>query len=155
MTLQPSAKTSLLTGTLLLALAVLIGAFGAHGLKAMVTPEKLVTFETGVRYHFYHAFGLVMWGFFQQLSANGSKLPFWSFLGGIVLFSFDCYLYVLTDIKFFAIIVPIGGLAFVFGWMDGFFSECTKGELDFFLSWAIDPFMLLTNHAEWKTEVFI
>ena len=57
MTLHPLAKKSLVLGAALLALGVLIGAFGAHGLKNIVEPEKLVTFETGVRYHFYHALG--------------------------------------------------------------------------------------------------
>ena len=118
MILQPLAKKSLVLGSLLLALAVLIGAFGAHGLKNMVEPEKLVTFETGVRYHFYHAFGLILLGLiqhnFQTLKLNAS---FWAFLIGILLFSFNCYLYVLTGTKTFAMIVPIGGVSFVVGWI--------------------------------------
>jgi uncharacterized membrane protein YgdD (TMEM256/DUF423 family) len=112
------AKRSLLLGTLLLALGVLIGAFGAHGLKTIVAAEKLVTFETGVRYHFYHALGLVFLGLFQQLNPSLSiKKPLIAFLAGIILFSFNCYLYVLTDIKTFALIVPLGGLSFVLGWI--------------------------------------
>ena len=103
MTIYPSAKKSLVIGTALLAVAVLIGAFGAHGLKNMVEADKLVTFETGVRYHFYH----------------GAKLNFslWAFLIGTLLFSFNCYLYVLTDLKVFAMIVPVGGVSFVTGWI--------------------------------------
>lgn len=118
MTLHPLAKKSLFLGTLLLALAVLIGAFGAHGLKQMVSADELVTFETGVRYHFYHAFGLVILGLMQQ-SFQHLKLgvSFYSFLVGILLFSFNCYFYVLTDIKVFAMIVPLGGLLFVLGWI--------------------------------------
>jgi uncharacterized membrane protein YgdD (TMEM256/DUF423 family) len=118
MTLQPQAKHSLVLGSSLLALAVLIGAFGAHGLKAMVTPEKLVTFETGVRYHFYHAFGILILGLIQQLLPTLKlQVSVWSFLVGILLFSCNCYFYVLTDMKFFAMIVPIGGLLFVLGWI--------------------------------------
>jgi uncharacterized membrane protein YgdD (TMEM256/DUF423 family) len=116
--IQPQARRSLVVGAALLALAVLIGAFGAHGLKAMVTPEKLVTFETGVRYHFYHGFGIMLLGLMQQcfpdLRVNGA---FYSFIVGILLFSFNCYFYVLTGIKIFAIIVPVGGLLFVLGWI--------------------------------------
>jgi uncharacterized membrane protein YgdD (TMEM256/DUF423 family) len=117
-TLQPQAKRALLTGSILLAVAVLIGAFGAHGLKNLVTPEKLVTFETGVRYHFYHALGLMLLGLFQQVvPGSKSSLSFFAFLLGILIFSFNCYLYVLTGMRFFAMIVPIGGVSFVVGWI--------------------------------------
>ena len=117
MTLHPLAKKSLVLGSALLALGVLIGAFGAHGLKNMVIPEKLVTFETGVRYHFYHALGLLTLGLIQQTFQNlRLGVTFYSFFVGILLFSFNCYFYVLTDIKTFAMIVPVGGLMFVLGW---------------------------------------
>lgn len=113
------AKRALLTGTTLLALAVLIGAFGAHGLKNIVTPERLVTFETGVRYHFYHGFGLVLLGLFAHLFKEARiSVSLHAFLVGILLFSFNCYLYVLTDIKTFAMIVPVGGILFVVGWIN-------------------------------------
>ena len=118
MTLQPQAKKSLFLGTALLALAVLVGAFGAHGLKNLVEAEKLVTFETGVRYHFYHGFALVLLGLIQQqIPAVDFKVSTWSFLVGIILFSFNCYFYVLTGMKVFAMIVPIGGLLFMLGWL--------------------------------------
>lgn len=117
MTLQPRVSHHLAIGFALLALAVLIGAFGAHGLKSMVTPEKLVTFETGVRYHFYHAFGLVIVALTQQvLPGIKFQASFYSFLVGILLFSFNCYFYVLSGMKVFAMIVPVGGLLFVVGW---------------------------------------
>jgi uncharacterized membrane protein YgdD (TMEM256/DUF423 family) len=117
-TLHPQAKKSLVLGTALLALAVLIGAFGAHGLKNMVAPEKLVTFETGVRYHFYHAFGLLFVGLLQQQLQNlKTNVSHWAFFAGVLLFSFNCYFYVVTDIKMFAMIVPVGGLLFVLGWI--------------------------------------
>lgn len=112
------SKRALFVGTLLLGLAVLIGAFGAHGLKALVTPEKLVTFETGVRYHFYHGFGLVLLGLFSQFFPQEKLgVTFTAFIAGIFIFSFNCYLYVLTDMKVFAMIVPVGGLLFVLGWL--------------------------------------
>lgn len=117
MILNLQAKRALLLGTILLALAVLIGAFGAHGLKNLVAPEKLVTFEVGVRYHFYHGFGLVLLGLFQQLFPETNiKVPLWSFVVGILLFSFNCYFYALSGIKIFGIIVPVGGVLFTVGW---------------------------------------
>lgn len=119
MTLHLPARRSLLIGSLLLGLAVLIGAFGAHGLKSMVTPEKLGTFETGVRYHFYHGFGLVLLGLISwHLPTLKTSVTFYSFIVGILLFSFNCYFYVLTGMKIFAMIVPVGGLLFVLGWMN-------------------------------------
>lgn len=118
MILHPLAKKSLVLGTALLALGVLIGAFGAHGLKQMVTPERLATFETGVRYHFYHALGLVSLGLIQQHFQNLKlQVPLYSFFIGTLLFSFNCYFYVLTDIKTFAMLVPLGGFLFVLGWI--------------------------------------
>lgn len=118
MTLQPLAKRAWILGTLILGLAVLIGAFGAHGLKSMVSPEKLVTFETGVRYQFYHGFGILILAAFHQLyGVKKMGIILHSFLAGILLFSFNCYLYVLTDIKTFAMIVPVGGVLFILGWM--------------------------------------
>lgn len=118
MTLHPLAKKSLVLGSALLALAVLIGAFGAHGLKNMVSPEKLVTFETGVRYHFYHALGLLFVGLIQQqFQTLKLTVTHWCLFLGVLLFSFNCYFYTVTDIKTFAMIVPLGGVAFVVGWI--------------------------------------
>lgn len=111
-------RKQLVSGATLLFLAVLFGAFGAHGLKQFVSPEKLITFETGVRYHFYHSFGIILLALtkksFPEIKLNSS---FMCFVLGIIFFSLNCYLYVLTDIKFFAMIVPIGGLLFMIGWM--------------------------------------
>lgn len=117
MTLHPQAKQSLVIATLLLGLGVIVGAFGAHGLKSIVTPEKLVTFETGVRYHFYHGFGIFLLGLLQQLHPPaGVSLTKSAFIAGILLFSGNCYLYAVTGIKVFAMIVPVGGGLFILGW---------------------------------------
>ena len=126
MNIHPSSKKALTTGALLLGLAVLIGAFGAHGLKNIVSPEKLVTFETGVRYHFYHAFGLIFLGLIKQnFQILKLEVSFYSFLVGILLFSFNCYFYALSDIKTFAMIVPLGGVLFALGWFNLCF-KCLK-----------------------------
>lgn len=112
------AKSVIVLGGVLLALAVMIGAFGAHGLQKLVEASKLVTFETGVRYHFYHAFALLFTGIIALVKPQfNPKIPTLFFLVGILLFSFNCYLYVLTDIKTIAMIVPIGGFSFIFGWI--------------------------------------
>lgn len=117
MKIHPFAKNALVLGTALLALAVLIGAFGAHGLKSIVDAEKLATFETGVRYHFYHGLGLIILGLIQQqFQTIRLNVPVWSFFVGILLFSFNCYFYVITGMKFFALLVPIGGIMFILGW---------------------------------------
>lgn len=118
MILHPLAKKTLILGSVMLALAVLIGAFGAHGLQKIVAADKLVTFETGVRYHFYHGFGILLVGILQQVFQNAKlQMPVGAFLVGTLLFSFNCYLYVLTGIKTFAMIVPVGGTLFVLGWI--------------------------------------
>lgn len=118
MTLTLTAKRTILVSCILLALGVLIGAFGAHGLKALVTPDKLVTFETGVRYHFYHAFGIFLVGLLQMILKDSDfKSVVYAFLSGILFFSFNCYFYVVSGIKTFAMIVPIGGFLFVIGWI--------------------------------------
>lgn len=118
MTINTSARRTLLISSILLALGVFIGAFGAHGLKSLVTPEKLVTFETGVRYHFYHSIGIFLVGILQMILVNSSlNSVVYSFLFGILFFSFNCYLYVITGVKTFAMIVPIGGFLFVIGWI--------------------------------------
>jgi len=111
-------RTSLVLGFFFTALSVAIGAFGAHGLKSLVTSAQLEIFETGVRYQFYHSIGLLILGFYSQLFHRPKlKIPLYSFLVGIFLFSFGCYLYVLTGTKFFAMLMPIGGLLFIVGWM--------------------------------------
>jgi uncharacterized membrane protein YgdD (TMEM256/DUF423 family) len=110
-------KKYLLTGSILLLLAVAIGAFGAHALKDIVTGKYLVTFKTGGQYHFYHAFALLVLGLIKsQYKDLNLNLIYNSFLGGIILFSFNCYLYAITQSKVFAMVVPIGGVLFMVGW---------------------------------------
>ena len=106
------------TGALLAGLAVILGAFGAHGLKARVSPELLVIWETGVRYHVYHAFGLLAVAWAQSrwpgplCGAAG-----WLFLVGILVFSGSLYAMTLTGIRWLGAVTPLGGLAFIAGWV--------------------------------------
>jgi uncharacterized membrane protein YgdD (TMEM256/DUF423 family) len=117
-------KSYLITASLLAALAVILGAFGAHGLKLIVPPETVTTFETGVRYHFYHSFALLATGIlFDKGRKSWMKFAGISFVLGILLFSGSLYL--LTIIKAtdtvglskLGIITPFGGLFFVAGWI--------------------------------------
>lgn len=113
-----NAKSGIIYASLLLALAVIIGAFGAHGLEKMVEASKLATFETGVRYHIYHAFAILVT---SVIALNRSEMKITKaivfFSIGILLFSFGCYAYVLTGVKSIAMIVPFGGTSFVIGWI--------------------------------------
>jgi uncharacterized membrane protein YgdD (TMEM256/DUF423 family) len=111
-------KKILLAGTVLMALAVLLGAFGAHALKKSLSPEMLAVYTTGVEYQFYHSLGLLLIGLV------GFHLPSkwvrWSgalLIAGIVLFSGSLYVISLTGIKGLGIITPVGGISFVAGWI--------------------------------------
>jgi uncharacterized membrane protein YgdD (TMEM256/DUF423 family) len=99
-------------------LSVAAGAFGAHALKARLSPELLTTFETGARYHMYHALGLIAVGLVAQarpsplLPASG-----WAMLAGIVLFSGSLYALALSGVRALGAITPLGGLGFLVGWV--------------------------------------
>lgn len=117
-------KTYLILGSLFAGLGVALGAFGAHGLKKIVGPETIGTFQTGVQYQMYHAFALLLVGILYE-RFSGSLLH-WAgglFVGGIVLFSGSLYL--LAALKAankvglggVGIITPVGGLLFIAGWV--------------------------------------
>lgn len=100
-------------------LAVALGAFGAHALKARLTPELLNTFETGVRYQMYHALALLA-AAVAITRWPASSLPVvagWLFLIGTVLFSVSLYLLALTGMRWLGAITPLGGITFIAGWL--------------------------------------
>lgn len=113
------------SGALLGALAVALGAFGAHGLSSKLAPERLQIFETGVRYQFYHVFAILVVGLLAQYSPSAAL--HWSgrfFILGIVLFSGSLYLLATRDLlgiqswsKVLGPITPLGGLLFIAGWV--------------------------------------
>lgn len=112
------SKTILMTGAAMLAFAVAIGAFGAHGLKAHLSTEMLTIYKTGVEYHFYHALGLLLVGVLAVIMPNVYLK--WSaiFLAtGILLFSGSLYVLAITGIKWLGAITPLGGLSFIAGWV--------------------------------------
>ena len=113
----PMDRTFLLIGALAGFTAVALGAFGAHGLRARLGPDMLAVFETGVRYHMYHALALMLTA--QMMGRTSGRLIVaagWLFAAGIVLFSGSLYLLALTGITILGAVTPIGGLAFLAGW---------------------------------------
>ena len=110
--------TWIIIGSVLAALAVSIGAFGAHGLKSKVSSEDLVIFETGVRYQMYHSLGLILIGILGfHYPSIIIQLPAILFLIGIIIFSGTLYLIPLTGLRWFGAITPIGGTALIAGWV--------------------------------------
>jgi uncharacterized membrane protein YgdD (TMEM256/DUF423 family) len=105
-------------GGLLAALAVGLGAIGAHALKPHLTPQQLETFHTAVQYQMVHAIGLVLVGLLILHSPSRLfDLAGWAMLIGIVLFSGFLYAWLATGIRFLVHIVPIGGTAFIVAWL--------------------------------------
>lgn len=104
-------------GALLAFLGVALGAFGAHGLRGTLSAADLATFETGVRYQMYHAFGLVIaaWAV-ARWSGGLAHVSGWLFVAGVVLFSGSLYALVLTGQRWMGAITPFGGLCFLAGW---------------------------------------
>lgn len=115
-------------GALSAFLAVAAGAFGAHALRARLTPDLLAVFETGARYQMYHALALLV------IAAAAARLPGAAvqaagvlFVAGTLLFSGSLYLLALTGARFWGAVTPIGGLAFLAGWLA--------------LAWHLRPFV--------------
>ena len=108
----------LFLGAVLAGLGVAVGAFGAHALRASATPEDLATFETGVRYHMYHALALlaVAWAHARLDGAATVTAAGWLFVAGVAVFSGSLYLLVLTGQRWLGAVTPIGGLALLAGW---------------------------------------
>jgi len=110
-------RTFVLIGALAGFVGVGLGAFGAHGLRGRLSPEMLAVFETGVRYHVYHAVALVATAALMgRLDGRLINAAGWLFTAGIVLFSGSLYVVALTGVSVFGAITPIGGLAFLAGW---------------------------------------
>lgn len=107
------------------ALAVVFGAFGAHALEPLlVETGRLDTYETAVSYHFYHSLALVLLGVLRHLYAEklGLITSAWFFIAGILIFSGSLYVLCLSQVTWLGAITPLGGLAFILGWVLLFFS---------------------------------
>ncbi len=116
-------KQYLVTAAWLAAFTVALGAFGAHGLKAILTPASLATFETGVRYQFYHVFALAITGMlWKEYPGKLLLMAGRFFILGILFFSGSLYLLTfltvqgISDFLWVGAITPLGGLFFILGW---------------------------------------
>jgi uncharacterized membrane protein YgdD (TMEM256/DUF423 family) len=102
-------------------LAIILGAFGAHALKKILNDDQLKSFETGVKYQMYHAIVLLILGFQLEFTQPIENYMVYSFIGGILLFSFSIYGLVISSAKnkkmrFLGPITPLGGLLLTIGW---------------------------------------
>ena len=110
-------RTFLLLGAFGALLAVALGAFGAHALKARLAPEALGLWKTAVEYHFYHSLGLLAVGAAaMQGESRQLQLAGWCMVAGVVLFSGSLYGLALTAFPWLGWITPFGGLSFLAGW---------------------------------------
>jgi len=111
-------RVFLVLGSLSAGTAVALGAFGAHTLRSRLAPEMLEVFETGVRYQMYHALALlaVAWATARWPMA-GLGGAGWLFVAGTLLFSGSLYVLVLTGARWLGAVTPLGGVAFILGWI--------------------------------------
>ena len=115
-------KTIFGTGILFGALAILLGAFAAHGLQSLVDDSAIQTFQTGVTYQMYHALFLLILGSIKQIPLKKKKLVFYLITIGVVMFSFSIYFLATNtltsfDFKIIGFLTPIGGIFMVLGWI--------------------------------------
>jgi len=115
-------KTIFLTGIVLGVLAIVLGAFGAHGLEDKLSADAILTFETGVKYQMYHALFLLVLGSLKQLPEGNKKWIFYFVVIGVLLFSFSIYLLATNSLTAFnfktiGFLTPIGGLLLICAWV--------------------------------------
>ena len=112
-------KTWLIIGACLASVSVLLGAFGAHGLKTRVSSDDLGIFETAVRYQMYHSLGILFistLGITKSFPDNILLIPTYLMVAGIIIFSGSLYILVLTNTRWLGAITPIGGGLLIFSW---------------------------------------
>ncbi len=124
-------KTILATGLVLGVLAVVLGAFGAHGLKKVIGPAEIATFETGIKYQMYHALFLMVLSVLPSISGGTKQLVFYLVLVGVLLFSGSIYFLATNsitsfDFKKIGFITPIGGTTLIAAWCVLLYSVLTK-----------------------------
>jgi uncharacterized membrane protein YgdD (TMEM256/DUF423 family) len=117
--LHPDAARLMTAGALLMLLAVILGAFGAHALQAVLTPRQLASYQTGVTYHLFHALGLVVLGCIAQVTRatpwlRGAGVLL---LLGILLFSGSIYAMAAGAPRWLGMVAPLGGTSFMLGWI--------------------------------------
>jgi uncharacterized membrane protein YgdD (TMEM256/DUF423 family) len=118
--MTPTAKLFVVLGALAGAAAVALGAFGAHALKARLTPDQLAVWQTAVQYHFWHALALVAIGIIISAALPGSttlRWAGWLMVAGLVLFSGSLYVLVLSGARWLGAVTPLGGAAWIAAWL--------------------------------------
>lgn len=111
-------KVLLIIGAISGFLTVALGAFGAHGLEGRLSEKAIATWEKAVQYQMFHTLaiiGAVL--LMQKIQAGSLTTAGWFFIAGILLFSGTLYIYAVSGITIFAIITPVGGVAFLIGWV--------------------------------------
>jgi len=126
--MNPRASKFITAGSLFAFTAVGLGAFGAHFLKNRLSGEFLEIFHTGVTYQVYHALALLAFGLFAENRPRFKPWPGYAFIFGIVVFSGSLYLLAFTEIRMLGAITPIGGVAFLVGWI-GFALESRSTKI--------------------------
>lgn len=114
-------KTIVGTGILMGVLAIILGAFGAHGLKDVIPVGEVDVFETGVKYQMYHALFLLVLGSMAGVQDHHKKWVYYLITAGVICFSFSLYIIATREltgitIDFLGLLTPIGGLLFILGW---------------------------------------
>jgi|SRR5215470_13374357 len=113
-----NARLALCLAALLLFVAVLIGAFGAHALRSRLAPDLMAVYETAVQYHFWHALGLLAVAILLLHKPDSAPLALsaWLLVAGIVLFSGSLYLMAVSGARGLGAVTPFGGIAFLAAW---------------------------------------
>ncbi len=114
------------------AIAVGLGAFGAHGLEdTLAATGRADTFETAVKYHFYHTLAIALIGIIKLTKPNWKSLVFasWSMVFGIIVFSGSLYILSLSGVTWWGAITPLGGVGFIMGWLGLFYSALRNDQI--------------------------
>lgn len=112
-------QTLIILGSIMMFLAVALGAFGAHALKRKLSADMIKIYETGVQYHLIHGLGLIIMGLLAYRLEQTSLvlLAGWLLFAGIILFSGSLYVLSITGVRKLGAITPLGGVAFLAGWV--------------------------------------
>jgi len=116
--LPAASRRLVVTGGICALLAVVFGAFGAHAVRGMITPDLFAAYQTGAQYQFYHALGIIAIGIVSAFPPTRRciQIAGWLMLAGIVLFSGSLYLLALTGVRLLGAVTPLGGIAFIAAW---------------------------------------
>ena len=109
----------MIIGGLLAAVAVALGAFGAHALAGMATDARLQIWQTGVEYHLFHSAGLILVGITDSMYPGSALIRWsgWTMLAGVIIFSGTLYALVLLDAAWLGAITPLGGTCLIVAWL--------------------------------------